>query len=162
VIGTRMLKNYDLAEIEKYIDWGPFFQAWGSPARIPRSCRIPVVGEEARKVLAEGRAMLKKIVEGRWLTASAVFGLFPRGGRSRGHRIYADDTRTNTLHGLAQPAPAEREADRPAEPLHRRFRGAEGLWRRRLRGGVRGDDRDRDREELDEFESSMTTTARSC
>ena len=32
----------------------------------------PVVGEAARNVFAEGQAMLKRIVDGRWLTANAV------------------------------------------------------------------------------------------
>ena len=36
-----------------------------------------VVGSEARKVFADAQAMLKKIIDGRWLQAHAVFGLYP-------------------------------------------------------------------------------------
>jgi 5-methyltetrahydrofolate--homocysteine methyltransferase len=64
-----------------------------------------VVGVEARKVLGEGKAMLKKIVEGRWLTASAVFGLFPAAVDHEDIEIYADDKRARTLmtwHNLRQ------------------------------------------------------------
>ncbi|MBI3068455.1 MAG: cobalamin B12-binding domain-containing protein, partial [Betaproteobacteria bacterium] len=77
VTGTRVLKNYDLAEIAGHIDWGPFFQTWELSGPYPAILQDPVVGEAARNTLAEGKAMLKKIIEGRWLKASAVFGLFP-------------------------------------------------------------------------------------
>ena len=36
-----------------------------------------VVGEAAAKFYAEGQAMLKKIIEGRWLTANGVVALLP-------------------------------------------------------------------------------------
>jgi 5-methyltetrahydrofolate--homocysteine methyltransferase len=106
IIGTRMLRNYDLAEIEKYIDWGPFFQAWELSGPYPAILEDAVVGDAARKVLAEGKAMLKKIIEGRWLTASAVFGLFPAAAVDHEDlEIYADGGRADRLmtwHNLRQ------------------------------------------------------------
>jgi 5-methyltetrahydrofolate--homocysteine methyltransferase len=106
VTGTRLLKNYDLAAIAATIDWGPFFQAWELSGPFPAILEDPVVGEAARNVYAEGRAMLKKIVAGRWLTASAVFGLFPAAAvDSEDIEIYADGqhrTRLMTWHNLRQ------------------------------------------------------------
>jgi 5-methyltetrahydrofolate--homocysteine methyltransferase len=106
MLGLKVLKNYDLAEIAKYIDWGPFFQTWELSGPYPAILNDPVVGESARNVLAEGQAMLKKIVEGRWLTASAVFGLFPAARvNNEDIEIYADEKRTRTLltwHNLRQ------------------------------------------------------------
>jgi 5-methyltetrahydrofolate--homocysteine methyltransferase len=106
VLGTRMLRNYDLAEIEKYIDWGPFFQAWELAGPYPAILDDAVVGEHARKVLAEGKAMLRKVVEGRWLAASAVFGLFPANVvDGEDIEIYADEARATKLmtwHNLRQ------------------------------------------------------------
>ncbi|HKA40742.1 MAG TPA: methionine synthase [Burkholderiales bacterium] len=106
VVGTRMLRNYDLAEIEPYIDWGPFFQAWELSGSYPAILQDPVVGSEARKVLAEGKAMLRKIVEGRWLAASAVFGLLPAAAvDGEDIQIYADEGRSEVLmtwHNLRQ------------------------------------------------------------
>jgi len=106
VIGTRMLKNYDLAEIAKYIDWGPFFQAWELSGPFPALLEDPVVGGAARNVYDEGRAMLKRIIEGRWLTASAVFGLFAANSvNSDDIEIYAGEERKNVLmswHNLRQ------------------------------------------------------------
>jgi 5-methyltetrahydrofolate--homocysteine methyltransferase len=77
MLGKRPFRNVDLALIVPYIDWAPFFQAWELSGPYPAILDDPVVGEAARNVLAEGKAMLAKIVEGRWLTAHGVAGLWP-------------------------------------------------------------------------------------
>jgi 5-methyltetrahydrofolate--homocysteine methyltransferase len=64
-----------------------------------------VVGEAARNVLKEGQAMLERIVKGRWLTASGVFGLWPANSVGDDIEIYADETRERVLmtwHNLRQ------------------------------------------------------------
>ncbi|HET6492023.1 MAG TPA: methionine synthase, partial [Burkholderiales bacterium] len=105
-LGVKLLKNYDLAEIAQYIDWGPFFQTWELSGPYPAILEDAVVGEAARNVLAEGRAMLAKIIDGRWLTASAVFGLFPAAVVNDDDiEIYADEARQRALmtwHNLRQ------------------------------------------------------------
>ncbi len=105
-LGVKVLKNYDLAEIAQYIDWGPFFQTWELSGPYPAILDDAVVGEAARNVLAEGRAMLAKIIDGRWLTASAVFGLFPAAVVNDDDiEIYADEARQRALmtwHNLRQ------------------------------------------------------------
>ncbi|MGW8184405.1 MAG: methionine synthase, partial [Burkholderiales bacterium] len=106
VTGTRMLKNYDLGEIAGYIDWAPFFQAWELSGPFPAILDDPKVGEAARNVYRDGQAMLKKIIEGRWLRASAVFGIFPAAAvESDDIEIYADEKRSRVLmtwHNLRQ------------------------------------------------------------
>jgi 5-methyltetrahydrofolate--homocysteine methyltransferase len=106
MLGIKVLKNYDLAEIVQYIDWGPFFQTWELSGPYPAILQDALVGESARSVLAEGQAMLKKIVEGRWLTANAVFGLFPASRVNHEDvEIYSDDSRRKVLmtwHNLRQ------------------------------------------------------------
>ncbi len=44
-IGRRVFKNYDLAEIAEYIDWGPFFQTWELAGPYPAILKDEVVGE---------------------------------------------------------------------------------------------------------------------
>ena len=104
--GVKLLKNYDLAEIAEHIDWGPFFQTWELSGPFPAILEDPVVGEAARNVHAEGRAMLKKVIEGRWLKAGAVFGLFPAASvNSDDIEIYGDESRARPLmtwHNLRQ------------------------------------------------------------
>ena len=104
-IGRRVFKNYDLAEIAQYIDWGPFFQTWDLAGPYPAILDDEVVGEPARKVLADGQAMLQKIIDGRWLTANAVLGLYPANRVGDDIALYADAARSQlamTWHGLRQ------------------------------------------------------------
>ncbi len=93
-LGRREFRNVDLAEIAKCIDWGPFFQAWELSGPYPAILDDAVVGEAARSVLAEGQAMLRRIVDGRWLTANGVVGLWPANAAGDDIEVYADETRT--------------------------------------------------------------------
>jgi 5-methyltetrahydrofolate--homocysteine methyltransferase len=104
-IGRRVFKNFDLAELEKYIDWAPFFQTWDLAGPFPAILDDAVVGEEAKKVFADGQAMLKKIIANRWLTANAVVGLYPAQRVGDDIVLYADETRQQqvmTWYGLRQ------------------------------------------------------------
>jgi 5-methyltetrahydrofolate--homocysteine methyltransferase len=104
-IGRRVFKNFDLAELEKYIDWAPFFQTWDLAGPFPAILDDAVVGVEAKKVYADGHAMLKKIIANRWLTANAVVGLYPAQRVGDDIVLYADETRQQqvmTWYGLRQ------------------------------------------------------------
>ena len=107
VLGLKHLKNYDLAEISGHIDWGPFFQTWDLAGAYPGILDDKVVGVEARKVLADAQALLRKIVQGNWLRANGVFGLFPANSVNGGDdiEIYAGEKRDRVLmtwHNLRQ------------------------------------------------------------
>jgi 5-methyltetrahydrofolate--homocysteine methyltransferase len=108
-LGLKHLKNYDLAALAECIDWGPFFQTWELAGPYPKILDDAVVGTEARKVLADGQAMLKKVIEGKWLTANAVFGLFPANSVNADDiELYADEKRARpvmTWHNLRQQNP---------------------------------------------------------
>ncbi|MEI8157264.1 MAG: methionine synthase [Burkholderiales bacterium] len=105
-IGRRAFKNFDLGELAKYIDWGPFFQTWDLAGPFPAILNDAVVGAEAKRVYADGQAMLKKIVDGRWLTANAVVALYPANRVDDDDiAFYTDETRTEralTWYGLRQ------------------------------------------------------------
>ena len=105
-IGRRVFKNWDLAEIARYIDWAPFFQTWDLAGPYPAILDDEVVGEQARKVFADAQAMLKKIIDGRWLTANAVLGLYPANSvNSDDIALYTDASRSQvalTWRGLRQ------------------------------------------------------------
>jgi 5-methyltetrahydrofolate--homocysteine methyltransferase len=105
-IGKRQFKNFDLAEIAKYIDWAPFFQTWDLAGPYPAILTDEVVGEQASKVFADAQAMLKKIIEGRWLSANGVIGLYPANAVNDDDiALYTDETRSKialTWFGLRQ------------------------------------------------------------
>jgi len=98
VIGRRVLKNQDLGELAACIDWGPFFQTWDLSGPYPAILTDEVVGDAARRVLADGQRLLRRVVEGRWLSASGVFGLYPAATVGDDDiEIYADDSRSHVL-----------------------------------------------------------------
>jgi len=118
-IGRRVFKNFDLAEIANYIDWGPFFQTWDLAGHFPAILEDAVVGAEAKKVFADGQAMLKKIIDGRWLSANGVIGLYPANRVGDDDiALYSDESRSAvalTWYGLRQQA-AKEEIDGVMRP----------------------------------------------
>ena len=107
-LGRRVFRNFDLTELARFIDWGPFFQTWDLAGPFPAILQDPIVGAEATRVYADAQAMLKKLTEGRWLTANGVIGLYPANTVNDDDIVlYTDDTRTEvamTWHGLRQQA----------------------------------------------------------
>jgi 5-methyltetrahydrofolate--homocysteine methyltransferase len=103
-VGRRLFRNYDLAELAACIDWGPFFQTWDLAGRFPEILRDEVVGHEAQRVFSDGKRMLQRLIEGRWLQANGVVALYPAAQVSDDDiAIYADESRTDVLmtwHGL--------------------------------------------------------------
>ncbi len=104
-IGRRVFKNFDLAELAEFIDWGPFFQTWDLAGPFPAILKDDVVGTEAVRVYADAKRMLKRLIEGRWLTASGVMGLYPANSVGDDIEIYTDESRSEvamTWYGLRQ------------------------------------------------------------
>ncbi|HEV2686841.1 MAG TPA: dihydropteroate synthase, partial [Actinomycetota bacterium] len=77
LIGRREIRNANLSELARFIDWAPFFQTWELSGPFPAILDDPVVGEAARTVYAEGQTMLERIIAGRWLTANGAIALLP-------------------------------------------------------------------------------------
>uniref|UniRef100_UPI00333FB9B6 vitamin B12 dependent-methionine synthase activation domain-containing protein n=1 Tax=Diaphorobacter ruginosibacter TaxID=1715720 RepID=UPI00333FB9B6 len=104
-LGRRVFKNFDLAEIARYIDWGPYFQTWDLAGPFPAILDDEIVGEQARKVFEDAKAMLKKIIEGRWLQANGVMALFPANRVGDDIEFYTDESRSQVLmtwYGMRQ------------------------------------------------------------
>jgi 5-methyltetrahydrofolate--homocysteine methyltransferase len=97
-IGRRVLRNQDLGEIAACIDWAPFFQTWDLAGRYPAILTDDVVGESARRVFSDAEHLLKRSIEGRWLSANGVVGLYPANSVGDDDiEIYADTARSRTL-----------------------------------------------------------------
>ncbi|WP_435520856.1 methionine synthase [Caenimonas aquaedulcis] len=105
-IGRRVFRNFDLAELARYIDWGPFFQTWDLAGPFPAILKDDVVGTEAQRVFSDGKRMLQRLIEGRWLTANGVMGLWPaQSVNDDDIALYADESRSEALmtwYGLRQ------------------------------------------------------------
>uniref|UniRef100_UPI0035B06E89 methionine synthase n=1 Tax=Accumulibacter sp. TaxID=2053492 RepID=UPI0035B06E89 len=103
--GLHVLRDIDLATLAEFIDWGPFFQTWDLAGSFPKILDDPLVGETAREVYADAQKMLHTIIAEKWLSANAVFGLFPANAVGDDIEIYADEARREKLmswHNLRQ------------------------------------------------------------
>jgi 5-methyltetrahydrofolate--homocysteine methyltransferase len=100
-LGLHVLRNVDLATLAAYIDWGPFFQTWDLAGSYPEILEDKTVGEAARSVFVDGKAMLEQIIAAQqtspWLTANAVFGLYSANAVGDDIEIYTDESRSKQL-----------------------------------------------------------------
>jgi 5-methyltetrahydrofolate--homocysteine methyltransferase len=110
-IGRRVLRNQSLAELAGFIDWGPFFQTWDLAGPFPAILRDDVVGSEATRVFSDGKRMLQRLIEGRWLQAHAVLGLWPANTVDDDTiEIYTDESRQSVLMRWS---PLRMQSERP-------------------------------------------------
>ena len=113
-LGRKLFRSYDLAEIARAIDWSPFFQTWDLAGSYPNILEDAKVGEAARSLLADGRAMLERLIAEKWLTANGVIALLPAASVRDDIEIYTDESRRTVemvWHNLRQQT--EKAADRP-------------------------------------------------
>jgi 5-methyltetrahydrofolate--homocysteine methyltransferase len=108
--GLTAFDDYPLQELVDCIDWTPFFSAWELAGKFPAILDDAVVGEQARSLYRDAQAMLRKIVDERWLTARGVFALWPAHSVGDDVRVTVDG-REETLHFLRQQV--DKPADRP-------------------------------------------------
>ncbi len=108
--GVHHFDDWPLDDLLPVIDWTPFFQAWELAGKFPAILTDEIVGPQASDLYRDARAMLKRIVDEKWLTARAVFGIWP--ANSTGDDVvlqHADGPAT--LHFLRQQV--DKPADRP-------------------------------------------------
>jgi 5-methyltetrahydrofolate--homocysteine methyltransferase len=114
-LGTKTFKNYDLKLLVPYIDWSPFFATWELAGRYPAILDDNKVGVEAKKLFADAKVMLDRIVKEKWLTANAVIGFWPANSVGEDITVFTDEKRTKplaTLHTLRQQIARDAARDR--------------------------------------------------
>jgi 5-methyltetrahydrofolate--homocysteine methyltransferase len=72
--------SIELADLVPWIDWSPFFHTWEITGRYPALLDDPKKGDAARKLFADGRALLDTIVGGKLLRARGTYGFYPAAG----------------------------------------------------------------------------------
>lgn len=93
--GHQQLINIELSTLINYIDWTPFFIAWEMHGKFPGLLQDEVIGKEATKLYEDAKAMLKKMVEEKWLTPKAVFGFWPANSNDKDD-VHIIDEKQNT------------------------------------------------------------------
>ncbi|MDG1279204.1 MAG: methionine synthase [Algoriphagus sp.] len=76
-LGKTILEDLDLSILRRYIDWTPFFSTWMLSGKYPKILEDPIIGSEAKKLFSDANQMLDKLIEEKWISAKAVFGIFP-------------------------------------------------------------------------------------
>ncbi|HSB64789.1 MAG TPA: methionine synthase [Thermoanaerobaculia bacterium] len=115
--GARAL-DVPLSGLVPFIDWSPFFHAWELRGRYPQLLEDPALGEKARELFADAKALLDRIVKDRLLTARGVYGFFPAQADGDDIRLFADAAAARplaTLHTLRQQM--EKPEGQPLEAL---------------------------------------------
>ncbi len=106
--GVHVFEDWPLQDLLPFIDWTPFFSAWELAGKFPAILDDEIVGTQASALYRDARAMLDTIIKEKWLTARAVFGLWPANSRGDDVVVSLPDGET-TLHFLRQ------QVDKPAE-----------------------------------------------
>jgi 5-methyltetrahydrofolate--homocysteine methyltransferase len=102
---VRVFQTVDLADIRRYIDWQPFFNAWEMKGSFPEILDDAESGETARKLYDDAQTMLDRLIEERWLTAKGVVGFFPANSVGDDIEVYLGEERAEAhavLHQLRQ------------------------------------------------------------
>jgi 5-methyltetrahydrofolate--homocysteine methyltransferase len=99
-LGVREFKNFPLEELVPYIDWTPFFASWELIGRYPAILEDDIVGEAARNLYRDARAMLDQLVAEKWVTASGVIGFWPANAQGDDIVLWQDETRSAELARL--------------------------------------------------------------
>lgn len=102
---VRVLRDYDLSTLRRYIDWQPFFNAWEMKGSFPDILNNPSSGPAARKLYDDAQAMLDQVVEEGWIRAHGVVGFFPANSVGDDVELYLGDDRSDvhaTLRHLRQ------------------------------------------------------------
>jgi 5-methyltetrahydrofolate--homocysteine methyltransferase len=123
--GTHISTDVPLRDLEAYIDWTPFFQAWELAGTYPKILDDAVVGEQARKLYDDARKMLDRLSQANAaerarrrrggapselqdtgvLQARSVFGIYPANSVGDDIEIYSDESRADKIavsHTLRQ------------------------------------------------------------
>jgi 5-methyltetrahydrofolate--homocysteine methyltransferase len=103
--GTKVFDDYPLDKLVERIDWTPFFRTWELAGKYPQILDDEVVGESARGLFKDAQAMLKQIVDEKWLTAKGVIGFWPAARDGDDIILYGESSGDNTkgtIHCLRQ------------------------------------------------------------
>ncbi|HQV85595.1 MAG TPA: methionine synthase, partial [Chitinophagaceae bacterium] len=100
--GVKVLKEFDLGTIAKYIDWGPFFIAWEMPGHYPQVLEDKIFGTEAKRLLNDAQKLIEKIVAEKWFTADGVIGFWPAASNNADTIILQTDNGEVKLESLRQ------------------------------------------------------------
>ncbi len=97
-LGTKVISDFDLSELARYIDWTPYFVNWNLAGQYPQILNDKKVGKAAQELWRDTKLMIQEIITENLFNPQAIIGFW---GASRD----GDDIRLetgDTLHTLRQ------------------------------------------------------------
>ncbi|MDL5051547.1 methionine synthase [Oscillatoria amoena NRMC-F 0135] len=76
-LGTKVLIDFPITELRKFIDWTPFFQTWMLAGRFPAILNDVTVGVEATKLYHDAQKVLDLVIAEKSLQANGIVAFFP-------------------------------------------------------------------------------------
>lgn len=76
-IGQKIIKNWDLNELRKYINWTQFFVTWEIKGKYPQIFEHPEKGEEAKKLYQDANEILDYVINKNLISANCFYGIYP-------------------------------------------------------------------------------------
>lgn len=95
--GVQKFDDYPISEIRKWIDWSPFFHTWELKGKYPKIFEDERLGKEAKKLFDDAENLIDQIISEKWLTAKAVFGIFPANSIGDDIEVFKDESRKHPL-----------------------------------------------------------------
>jgi 5-methyltetrahydrofolate--homocysteine methyltransferase len=93
-LGRRVIDDVSLEDLEEYIDWTFFFSAWELKGKFPKIFDSQKYGEAARELFENGQALLRRIIDEKWLTPRGVYGFWPAAGDGDDIVLFEDENRS--------------------------------------------------------------------
>ncbi|MEM6691411.1 MAG: methionine synthase, partial [Planctomycetota bacterium] len=112
--GVKVLEDFSIKAIRKYIDWSPFFMTWELKGKYPRIFEDKTVGKVAREVYDKANELLDRIVDEKLIQANAAYGFFPAASDGDDVVLFTDENRETELsrfHFLRQQWHRQGKAD---------------------------------------------------
>ena len=95
--GIHTLLDFPMEKIIGYINWIFFFVTWELRGKFPDILEDAKYGKEATKLYHDALEMLERIVHEKWLTANAVFGIFPASAEGDDMLVYSDESLSHVI-----------------------------------------------------------------
>ena len=102
VDGTKVFKDFDLATIAEFIDWGPFFIGWEMPGHFPEVLTDKIFGVEATRLYNDAKQMVEKIIKNKWFSANGVIGFWQANSNNKDTITLQTDEGEIQLESLRQ------------------------------------------------------------
>lgn len=102
-----------LDELIPFIDWTFFLFAWDIRGKYPQVLKDPVRGEEAGKLVEDGREMLEWLKNDKRLRTQGVFGIFPARAENEDIHIYESQDSEKRISSLLHLRNQEVKTDGP-------------------------------------------------